>query len=57
MSTRIVLTDSKVFGRVLDDRSAVVVYIQVIRYGKHCNDRRKLLRRRLSIHRVSENLV
>lgn len=57
MSARIVLTNSNVLVCVLDDRSAVVIYIQVVRRGKHCDDGGELLRRRLSIHHVSEIII
>ena len=54
MGARVVLTDSDVLVRVLDDRTAVVVYVQVVRCRKHCDHRGELLRRRLSVHHVSE---
>lgn len=54
MRTRVVLTNSDVLVSILDYCSAVVIYIQVVRRRKYCNDGGKLLRWCLSIHHVSE---
>lgn len=56
MRARVVLADSYVLVGVLDDSSAIVIYVQVVWSGEDGDDRWELFRGRLFVHGVASIL-
>ena len=56
MRTGVILPDGNVLVCVFEDRTAVVIGVQVVRGRKYGNDRRELLRRCFPVHSVTRVL-
>ena len=56
MRTGIVLPNGNVLVRVFEDRTAVMVGVQIIRGRKYRDDGREFLRRRFPVHSVARIL-
>lgn len=53
MSTRVILPYRDILVRVLDDRTTVMIHVQIIRSGKDGDDRRELFERCFSVHSIT----